>query len=291
MQILDYESLTQAITDWTHRPDLVANLYSDYFMQTAQNKLAKDIIRVNMGNGIQAMEEAMIPIQIQGGTAPVPADWFTPKALQVQDNGGDVFTLIFKAAAWIYDEYPIRQPEGLPAYIARDVQAPCVFNGSTVGNVLTVNSVTSGVIQTGMILDDASGFLPAQTVITGFTGNGTVGGAGTYTTSTSSTINAEGMTGGGNVFIFGPYPDSAYTIQGTYYSKGIPLSNQNTTNWMVLQTPEALHAGCMIEAGKFLKDATMVQTWAPIYQDFVQSIVDQDRGERFASSTMQIELG
>jgi hypothetical protein len=289
VQIVDYESLTQSITDYTHRPDLVANLYADYFIQLAQTKLAKDIIRLNFGNGIQAMEVAMQPVQIQGGTAPVPSDWFTPKTLQVQDGSGDVFTLIFKAAAWIYDEYPIRQPDGLPAYIARDVMPACVFTGFISENQLTVQSITSGALQVGMLIDDVTGFIPNPCSIIAF-GTGT-GGIGTYTISQSTLINVEGMTGGGNVFIFGPYPDSSYTIQGTYYSKGTPLSSASPTNWMVLQTPEALHAGCMIEAGKFLKDATMVQTWTPIYEDFVESIVDQDKGERFASSTMQIETG
>lgn len=290
MQIVDYESLTQAITDYTHRPDLVANLYADYFIQTAQTKLARDIIRANMGNGIEAMEVGLQPVAIQGGTAPVPVDWYTPKTLQIQDGAGDVFPLIFKAAAWIYDIYPLRQSGDLPAYIARDVMAQCVFTGSTAGGILTVASVTSGILQTGMIIDDATGFLPSGTTIQGFTGSG-AGGVGTYPISTQVAINIEGMTGGGNVFIFGPYPDSSYTVQGTYYSRGTPLSAVNTTNWMVLQTPEALHAGCMIEAAKFLKDQGMGQLWAPIYQDFVAAIVEQDRGERFAASTMQIELG
>jgi hypothetical protein len=272
VQIVDYASLTQAITDFAHRADLQQNIYTDYFIQTAQTKLARDIIRLNFGNGIEAMEEAMQPTQIAGGTLPVPSDWYAPKTLQVADGSGDVFTLIFKAAAWIYNIYPIREPEGLPAYIARDVMAACAFNGSTSGNTLTVNSVTLGQIQVGMIFDDITGLLPAQSAITGFlTGTG---GVGTYSTNTSSSVGAESMTGGGNVFIFGPYPDSAYTVQGTYYSRGMALSTANPTNWMVLETPEALHAACMVEAGKFLKDDTMVGQWTPIYQDFVLGVLD-----------------
>ena len=166
------------------------------------------------------MEVALTPTVIAAGTIPVPIDWFTPKTFQILDGSGDVFTLIFKAAAWIYDEYPLRQPTGLPAYIARDT-------------------------------------IPVS----------------------------------GQVFIFGPYPDSAYTVQGSYYSKGTPLSATNPTNWMVLQAPETLHACCMIEAAKFLKDATMVQTWAPIYQDFLDALINKDKGERFSASTMCIEPG
>jgi hypothetical protein len=218
MQIQDYASLTQAISDFAHRTDLANNLYTDYFIQLAQNKLAQEIITENMGNGIQAMEVALTPVAISGGTLAVPIDWYTPKALQVLDNAGNVFPLIFKASTWIYETYPMRQPQGLPAYIAR-----------------------------------------------------------------------EAAVSGGSVFIFGPYPDSNYTVQGTYYSRGTPLSPTTPTNWMVSLVPEALHAACMVEAGKFLKDQTMVGTWMPIFKDFVDGIVEKDRGERFSSSTMQIE--
>lgn len=288
MLIQDYESLTQAITDYTHRPDLANNLYTDLFIQTAQKKLAKDIIRLNFGNGVKAMEIAMQPTAIAGGILPVPSDFYTPKTFQIQDGAGNAGTLDFMAPAWIYDRYPLRLAQGLPAYIARDVMATCVFTASMAGNQLTVSSITSGAIQVGMIIDDPSGFLPNNTTIIDFGG---AGGPGVYTVNTSANINIEGMTGGGNVFIFGPFPDNAYVVQGTYYSQGTPLSNSNTTNWMVLQTPDALHAGCMIEAGKFLKDQTMITTWAPIYQDFVQAIVDEDKGERYAASTMAIQLG
>lgn len=289
MLIQDYQSLQQGISDYAHRADLANNVYSDYFIQAAQTKLAHDIIQKNFGNGIKAMEVAMIPTAIAGGTLPVPTDYYTPKAFQINDGGGNSGTLIFKDPQWIYDAYPLRQAQGIPAFMGRDVMAAASFTASLAGNVLTVASMTSGVIQTGMILADPSGFLPANSTVVGFiTGTG---GVGTYTLNTSATINIEGMTGGGSVFIFGPYPDNAYVVQGTYYSRGTPLSNANPTNWMVLAQPYALHAGCMIEAGKFLKDLTMVQTWAPVYEDLVQGLIDKDKGERFSSATMFISLG
>jgi hypothetical protein len=285
-QITDYQSLTQAIADFTHRADLANGLYTDYFLQVAQNKIANDIFKENMGNGIAAMEVAMPPQQINGGTAVVPSDWFSPKAFQVSDGDSDTFPLLFKAVSWLYGAYPIRQPEGLPAYMARDVMAPASFTGALAGGVLTASAVT-GTIQTGMPIDDTSGLIVNPCTITGgITGTG---GAGTYSVSTAQTLYAEAMTGGGNVFVFGPYPDSSYTIQGTYYSKGTVLCAANTTNWMVLQAPEVIHAYSMIEAGKFLKDTAMVEQWSAFAADFLASLIERDKGERWASSTMQIE--
>jgi hypothetical protein len=289
--IVDYASLTQAIADFSHRADLTAGgtPFSDYFIQRAQNELAADIMKENFGNGIRYMEVAMQPNSCEGGTLPVPSDWYAPKSFQVADQGGNVFPLIFKAATWIYAEYPQRQAVGLPSYIARDVQASAAFTASIAPGaiaVMTVSAVASGTLVTGMIVV-GTGVIYGQTITGQLTG--TTGGVGTYTVSDSQTVVSEAMTGGGSVFIFGPYPDSAYTVTGVYYSKGTALSSSATTNWMVINCPDTLFSYCMIEAGKFLKDDTMMGNWQQIATDSVQSLVIQDKAERWASSTMQIE--
>lgn len=289
-QIIDYRSLIQAITDFAHRSDLVDNVYSDMFLQVAQNRVSKDILLQNMGNAIQAMEEAMVPVAMAGGVVPVPSDWLAPKDMQVSDGSGDIFTLIFKAAAWIYDAYPQRQPTGLPAYIARDVVAPASFFGSISGGILTVQSVSSGLIQTGMPINDTTNAIPNGVVISGFL-SGTQGGVGTYSVNTATTVGSENMTGGGSVFIFGPYPDSNYTLQGTYYSEGQFLSDANPTNWIVSNMPETLHAACMVEVSKFLRDAGGMEFWDKIYNDFLEGDALRDKAERWGASTMQIEIG
>ena len=298
-RIVDYSSLTQAISDFSHRADLADGLYTDYFIQTAQAKLANDIFENNAGNGIAPMEVAMVPQAIQGGTLMVPADWFSPKSFQISDGSSDTWPLIFKAASWLYDEYPYRQPEGMPSYIARDVMAAASFIGtisavSASQATLTVLSspAPAGLIQVGMLLTDGGNQIVPPCTVTAQV-SGTPGGAGVYTlaTQTLTGFSGERISGGGNVFIFGPYPDSAYVVSGTYYSKGTPLSTAAPTNWMVLQCPETLHAYCMIEAAKFLKDAAMQQQWAATAEDFLTSLITRDKGERFAASTMQIELG
>lgn len=95
----------------------------------------------------------------------------------------------------------------------------------------------------------------------------------------------------GSNFIFGPYPDSAYTVQGSYYQLAPLLSGSQATNWMVLQAPHMLHAAVMKQAAKFIKDPEMLQTWEAIYQDRIEKLVDRDKSERWASATMQVEIG
>lgn len=208
--IVDYASLGQAIVDFAHRADIAS--YQDYFIQAAQENLAKDLIRANMGNGVRFMEETLTPVAITAGTIPVPGDWIAPKTFQVTDGQGSVSTLDFKDSDWLYAAYPIREPSGEPQYIARD----------------------------------------------------------------------------GANFVFGPYPDDGYTITGTYYGSA-PLLSTNTTNWMVTTCPFLLHAYCMIEAGKFLKDPDMVSGWSTVASDKLDSLVNQDKAERYGSGTLAIQ--
>ena len=96
---------------------------------------------------------------------------------------------------------------------------------------------------------------------------------------------------GSSVFIFGPYPDSSYTVQGTYYSKGPLLSASQTTNWMVTNAPSMLLANCMRQAGKFLKDVAMVEGWTQLYQDALTKLIERDAGSRFGEAPLTIRCG
>jgi hypothetical protein len=300
--IVDYPSLTQSIMDFLHRADVAAGLYTDYFIQGAQEKIEADVFTENWGNGVQWMENAYPATPITNGVAPVPSDWIAPKVMTVSDGSGDIFTLIFKAAAWIYDEYPIRQPEGLPAYIARDTSSTSSFPTysnylnftATAGQTVfsTANAPQNAPILfaslAGQILVPGVDYTASASAQTVTLASGAVVGQvlllqyPPYTNLSGSTTSS---------FIFGPYPDSSYDIQGTYYQKAPLLSNTNTTNWMVLNFPHLLHAACMIKAGEFLLDDTLIARWTNQYTPRLTAMVEKDKAERFAASTMQIELG
>ncbi len=279
-QITDYTSLGKAITDFAHRADVA--VYQDYFIQGALEAIQQDVFALDFGNGVRFQEAAYGPFAISGGTTPVPTDFLSPKSFQVIGIGM-TSPLSFKAATWIYDTYPNRQSAGLPAYIARDVIAPASFTGSIAGTILTVSALNSGVLVAGMILDDTSGQILPNTTIAALNDDGT------YTVNFSQTVASEAMSGGGNVFIFGPFPDSGYSVQGVYYQATGMLSVINNVNWLITHVPWLLHAACMVEVGKFLRNQATIDQWTAVYQARLPSLVEADKAERWAASTMAIE--
>lgn len=120
MKISDWPSLSKAITDFAHRAD-VANF--QYFIQFGELKIYRDIPNANMGNYVQWMEQPFSGF-IDGttGLLPLPSGYLSLKEAQVTDGDGDQFELIYKDPEWIYSRYSCRQPDGIPAYIAREGQ-------------------------------------------------------------------------------------------------------------------------------------------------------------------------
>jgi hypothetical protein len=300
--VIDYASLTNALADYAHRADIITALGdgvvpSDYFIQAAIEAVQNDIPDLNFGNYVQWMENAYAPSLIAGGTLPVPADWLAPKVLYISDGSSDQWPLIFKSPAWLSDRYPVRQPSGLPAYIARDVLSAASFTASISGGNAIITAIASGLIQTGQILAGAG--IPsgpgAGVIISGSITSGTQGGIGTYPVSSVAPIaptlavGSQAMSAGGSVFVFGPYPDSAYQMSGTYYQAIPALSSSATTNWLTEQAPMMLHAACMLEVAKFLENDPLIARWTAVYQPRLKALVDRDKAERWAPSVMQIE--
>ncbi|MDE2101736.1 MAG: hypothetical protein KGL39_31105 [Patescibacteria group bacterium] len=90
-------------------------------------------------------------------------------------------------------------------------------------------------------------------------------------------------------FIFGPFPDSAYTVAGTYYNRATALSGTNTTTWMTTNIPVAFLAACMIECAKFLKDPEGAQYWAGELNDRLSDICLADKAERYSGGTLVMD--
>lgn len=89
-------------------------------------------------------------------------------------------------------------------------------------------------------------------------------------------------------FIFGPYPDSNYVVQGAYYQRAAALSATNTTTWMTANIPLALLAACMASVCKFLKDFQGMQAWMAEMTDRLEGIVEGDKAEQYASGDLQV---
>lgn len=95
----------------------------------------------------------------------------------------------------------------------------------------------------------------------------------------------------GSNFIFGPYPDSNYTISGYYYATLPPISATNPQTWMTTYIPDVFLAAAMIEVQKFVKDYAALKLWVSLYESKLESAVSSDKAERLSPGTLTIELG
>jgi hypothetical protein len=90
-------------------------------------------------------------------------------------------------------------------------------------------------------------------------------------------------------FIFGPYPDSAYTIKGIYYAKPATVVNGSLTG-VLLDNPDLLLYAALVEAEKFLSRDSRIPIWESRYQEVKQQIIVED-GREDASGPLTIAVG
>lgn len=82
-------------------------------------------------------------------------------------------------------------------------------------------------------------------------------------------------------FIFGPYPDTAYTILGVYYFKPAALSDSNTTNEWTDNVADALFFASLSESAPFLGQDKRLATWEAKYESIKRGYnVQQKRQAR-----------
>lgn len=92
-------------------------------------------------------------------------------------------------------------------------------------------------------------------------------------------------------FIFGPYPDSDYTIKGVYYKKLDALSDSNTSNWLITDAPDLILFATLTEAKAFIMDDPRITLWEARYQYAKSEIKNQDNHEDFSGSVMSVSVG
>ena len=281
-QIHDYATLGTALTDYTHNSALSS--FTDYFIQFGEARIYREVFEKNQGMGLKWMENAFSQtIDTGSGVIVVPTDYLALKEANLV-NGLDTFRLIKKEAGWIYDRYSARQSQGIPAYIAREATMAASVTGAISTTTLTVSAVASGTVAVGAPVTGTN--VAANTVISAL-GTGT-GGTGTYTVNNSQTVASEALTLGGDHFIFGPFPDSGYTVSGVYYQKATALSSTNTSTWMTANIPDILFAACMAAAQPFLKDNERTGMWDSIASSMLDMIIASEKAEKYSAGAMVI---
>lgn len=80
----------------------------------------------------------------------------------------------------------------------------------------------------------------------------------------------------GSNFIFGPYPDSQYTVGGTWYKNRGPLSASNHS--VFLANPDLYLFGTLLEAAPYLKNDVRIAVWQAKYtQAAIEAQVKSDK--------------
>lgn len=90
----------------------------------------------------------------------------------------------------------------------------------------------------------------------------------------------------GTNFIFGPYPDTNYTVQLVYWNRFLPLST--TTNSIFLAYPGLWLFGALCESAPWLKDDKRIPVWEGKFKQLLEFVQDEDNDEFLSGGPMRM---
>jgi hypothetical protein len=90
----------------------------------------------------------------------------------------------------------------------------------------------------------------------------------------------------GSNFVFGPYPDSAYTVAGVYYKRLDPLSGANETNWFTANAPDLLLYAALCEAAPYLKNDIRIAVWQAKFTEALGQVQGEADREELAGGAL-----
>lgn len=93
----------------------------------------------------------------------------------------------------------------------------------------------------------------------------------------------------GSNFIFGPYPDSGYSIAGVYYKSLGPLSS--AVYDLFTNNPDLYLFGCLAEAELIIGRDPRVAIWESKYQRILSDVNGFSKAEDNSGSTLRMRLG
>lgn len=102
----------------------------------------------------------------------------------------------------------------------------------------------------------------------------------TYPTRSAAGVPAY-IARSGSDFIFGPYPDSDYTLTGIYYAKPSTLSTSNETNWLTTNAPDLLLYGTLVQSAAYLGSDDRLGLWESAYRDAFNALEAQEDRDQY----------
>ena len=92
-----------------------------------------------------------------------------------------------------------------------------------------------------------------------------------------------------NDFQLAPVPDAVYTVKLLYFAAPTFLSDSNTSNVFLANTPDVLLYGSLLEAEPYLMNDARVNTWGPMFDRALASITRSDEQGQYSGVPLAIK--
>lgn len=92
-----------------------------------------------------------------------------------------------------------------------------------------------------------------------------------------------------NDFQLAPVPDSDYTAKMLYFAAPAFLSDTNTSNAFLANTPDALLYGALLEAEPYLMNDARINTWGTMFDRAMASITRSDEQGQYSGVPLVIK--
>jgi hypothetical protein len=95
-------------------------------------------------------------------------------------------------------------------------------------------------------------------------------------------------------FVFGPAPDSAYTVKGIYYAKPTVMRSyaaDAAAHWVIVNAPDLALYGALCESAPFLRKEDRLPVWQSLYTQALQDYRDLFTEEDISGSPIQEVIG
>lgn len=90
----------------------------------------------------------------------------------------------------------------------------------------------------------------------------------------------------GQAFVFGPFPDSNYSLSGIYWAKSPQLTSVNNVTWVTNVIPTIMLAATNRAIARFVKDDEAFSLWDSLYNQQLSSFILADKAEELSGSTL-----
>jgi len=92
-----------------------------------------------------------------------------------------------------------------------------------------------------------------------------------------------------NDFQLAPIPDTVYTLKMFYFAAPVFLSDSNSSNAFLANTPDALLYGALLEAAPYLMDDARINTWGTMFDRAMASITRSDEQGQYSGVPLVIQ--